>query len=1729
MTSRRFLPALGLALFLLSPASSMAQTCVKHADYEGCGLFPQQCFPVLAGPDFWQDPGGAGTWQDRRAPQSPLSTSYGTLNGSIPICSDNLPPGSGPGPSVSLRVVGTRILIDYDAPNFYCTNAGDWPPFFTCGNDPVLGGDYLSIDDSLEAAWIYFEHGTWDTGIDIPCGTTSSHTARIHYLGTGGVIFLQSTALTPLTGICPDRQMCPSSGVGRPINVGSGDVMAAERLFSVGQDPLSLPFTLTYHSSAPMFPGLVSSPVGVGWAHPYAQTLRPEDGTSNRLYHITPEGYESEYLRIAPDTFWIAINPGELRGTIKQVGSEYQLTHLAGTVTHFDVVTGSWLATTNRWGNSISGTYTAGQLRTITDSEGRQIQLVYPSGQVTITLPDGNTWKLILGTNNTLTQIFDPMHSGAKPWHTYSYQADHLGSLRLLTSIKDDANQELEAHTYEAVTDRGLTSSQAGGTRSNVSIVYNAPTTRTVTHTIDAVTQETSVFTVTYLLGRWLPTQISGPCASCGGAGSDLQIFAYDYSNQVLDKKDGTGAEQSETQYTYNGNGMTLTRKQAVGKPEQRTTTSVYGYGAGTPSGGAPWPSFVTSVAEASVGKAGQTKVTTYAWNAAGTPETTLTTSVSGYLKSTDASPTVYTTTTLFDSHHRRTETDCPVTGHKSTSSYYSDTDTTVDRRGRAQTNSVYTSLTAHLDTRYDNYDIFGTAKKVVDANDVETDRVTDAVGRATSITSLHVTGDPNETLDYTTVYTYDSRDRLTKVSLPLGNQLQYAYEDGTNRLTDTIRANSVGNQYERLHLTLNVIGDKVSEQAQSCGTPAPSCAAWTTQRSDAFTYDTKNRLSAVTHPDSTHLNYAYDSRGNLLTVQDERHTAANTAYAYDFLNRLKTVTQHQTIVAGPDVVTQYGYDLQDNLISVTDPNANLTTYLYDDFRRMQTQTSPVSGVTSYSYDPAGNLLSSTDANTAATTRVYDAANRITSASSARTGFTTEATTWTYDSATAGAYGLGRLATMTDPSGSSTYAYERRGLLRSEGKTVLGNAYSIAYGYDANGNRSKITYPSGHVVTYTFDLADRPLSAVSGGTTYVSSASYAPFGPQTQLQYGNTTTRTTSYDQRYRPAENKLTAGATTLADYVYQEDATGNISQIHDATNATYNRDFGYDDLSRLTTANSGSSLWGTATGNGYAYDSMGNMTSLAMGTARTATFTYTQNGSAKNLPKLASVTETGPGMRSVSYDAAANETAVGSGTFTYSTRNFLATADGNTYTYDGRGLRTIVVAPIAGGVSLASVTLSPTSVVGGHPSTGTVTLTGPAPTGGAAVTLTSSNTAVATVPASVTVLAGGPSANFNVTTTTVTSTPAGTITGVYGASQNATLTVTPTPVLYTVTLSPATVVGGNSSTGTVTLNGAAPTGGAIVTLSSSNTAVATVPANVTVAAGTTTKTFTVTTFVVSSSTPVTISGTYGGTQTATLTVTPANLLSVTLNKTSVLGGTPSTGTVTLDGKAPSAGDVVTLTSSNTAVATVPANVTVASGTTSKTFTMTTFTVTSTTNVTITASLNGVNKTAILTVTPTSVIYSVTLNPTTVAGATPSTGTVTLNGPAPTGGALVTLTSSNTSVATVPASVTIAAGASTATFTVTSLGASSTTTVTISGTYGGTQTATLTVIPLALSSLTLSQTSAFGSYPVTGTVTLNGRALSGGLVVTLTSSNIAVATVPSSVTVPAGSTTGTFTVTTFP
>jgi outer membrane protein assembly factor BamB len=110
------------------------------------------------------------------------------------------------------------------------------------------------------------------------------------------------------------------------------------------------------------------------------------------------------------------------------------------------------------------------------------------------------------------------------------------------------------------------------------------------------------------------------------------------------------------------------------------------------------------------------------------------------------------------------------------------------------------------------------------------------------------------------------------------------------------------------------------------------------------------------------------------------------------------------------------------------------------------------------------------------------------------------------------------------------------------------------------------------------------------------------------------------------------------------------------------------------------------------------------------------------------------------------------------------------NPYTY----LYSVQTAKVT--VSLASLTLDPTTVVGGSPSTGTITLSGPAPAGGVVVRLSSINPILVNVPASVTVAAGATSATFTARTRPTRTRAVVTVSAWNGSVlKRATLTVTP------------------------------------------------------------------------------------------------------------------------------------------------------------------------------------------------------------------------------------------------------------------------------------------------------------------------------------------------------------------
>jgi hypothetical protein len=188
--------------------------------------------------------------------------------------------------------------------------------------------------------------------------------------------------------------------------------------------------------------------------------------------------------------------------------------------------------------------------------------------------------------------------------------------------------------------------------------------------------------------------------------------------------------------------------------------------------------------------------------------------------------------------------------------------------------------------------------------------------------------------------------------------------------------------------------------------------------------------------------------------------------------------------------------------------------------------------------------------------------------------------------------------------------------------------------------------------------------------------------------------------------------------------------------------------------------------------------------------------------------------------------------------------------------------------------------------------------------------------------------------------------------------------PALSAVTVSPASVIGSDSATGTVTLDSPAPAGGAIVSLSD-DIAATTLPASVTVPEGATSANFTITTVYVGATQSGTVTATYQGeSRTASVTVRPVGVSALTIIPNPVEGGKKATAQVTLDHAAGPGGIIVTLTSSDPSV-TLPSSVTVQAGQTTATFMIKTKKTNVTKMVTITAAAGGTNVSQVLTVTP--------------------------------------------------------------------------------------------------------------------------------------------------------------------
>ena len=529
--------------------------------------------------------------------------------------------------------------------------------------------------------------------------------------------------------------------------------------------------------------------------------------------------------------------------------------------------------------------------------------------------------------------------------------------------------------------------------------------------------------------------------------------------------------------------------------------------------------------------------------------------------------------------------------------------------------------------TTFDLHDDVGRVLQMTDANGLVTEYEYDARGRLLTITETPPIG-PSRV----TAYAYDGLGQLVNAELPNGMELTYTYTPARYLATVTDNFGSY------LEFTYDDRGNV--EEANTFN------SSDTLKRTMSWIYDARSRIETVNNAGSL-TEFVYDNEGNVESEEDPNSNL--TTFSYDPLSR---VTEALDALSG---VTTLEYDRHDQLTALETPNGATTDYTYDALGNLLSIESPDTGTTSFSYDSAGNMVSQTDANSVTVAYTYDALNRLTAINYPGSSLDVNLS---YDQGTAQ---KGRLTTLVDGSGTTSFEYDVFGNLVEESRTIGGNTHVTAYTYDEADLVTSVTYPSAREVDYTRDVVGQVTTVATTyngtTTTLASSVSYEPFGPLKALTFGNSLVLARTFDQQYRLTDQSV----GTVQDLAFTIDDAGNVDAVADGLNAALSQGFDQDALHRLTT-DAGS--YGTKS---YTYDGVDNRLSRTHG-GTTQTLTYAANSN-----RLATHSS-----QTVNLDSAGNVLAnpAENVSFTYGAHNrilqaYVGSVLKASYVYDGRGQR--------------------------------------------------------------------------------------------------------------------------------------------------------------------------------------------------------------------------------------------------------------------------------------------------------------------------------------------------------------------------------------------------------------------------------------------------------------------------
>lgn len=578
---------------------------------------------------------------------------------------------------------------------------------------------------------------------------------------------------------------------------------------------------------------------------------------------------------------------------------------------------------------------------------------------------------------------------------------------------------------------------------------------------------------------------------------------------------------------------------------------------------------------------------------------------------------------------------------------------------------------------------------------------------------------------------TYDGVDRLTQQTFPDGGLTTNCYSDDAGVscsssavppfLVTTIKMSSTQNFINTVQV--DGLGRPIQTQINS----APQTIFTDT------TYDALGRVSTVSNPyyttsDPTYgiKTTSYDPLGRISQVTDQDGSVVGTAYSgncttvtdeqgrqrkscADGLGRMTSVIEDPTGLA---YTTNYAYDALDNLTSVTQSGSRQRTFTYNSLSQLTQAVNPESGMMSYVYDADGNVISKTAPapnqtgsgtvttcfgnwnGTSCDGSGYDVLNRLTKK---QFSDSTPTVYLNYDGGTqtgctagiSDSFPKGRQTGMCDAAGNEAWSHDSMGRTLSDQRVTNGVTKTITYTYApfVDGSIDKITYPSGLAITYSYDGAERPTSAIDANNNgYALNAMYAPQGAlqtatltATSLFAGFSVSN--SYTPRLQPNEIKITSpSGTKLEDFVYCFSAlvgnpagcptptgdNGNVMRITNNVSTTRSQMFSYDALNRLATAGtvnlSGTNCWDES----YGYDPWGNLLNIGSVSG------YSGCAQPDNLSVGVSAQNQIDSPAGYGYDAAGNLTAAPvSAAYAYNAEGQMASTAGVTYTYDGSGKR--------------------------------------------------------------------------------------------------------------------------------------------------------------------------------------------------------------------------------------------------------------------------------------------------------------------------------------------------------------------------------------------------------------------------------------------------------------------------